>query len=243
MRIIVADTPRAMGEEAARLAEEILCRAIRERGRARLAVSTGASQMDALAALTRRAIPWQQVELFQIAERLGQETIGSGRRALRDRLARKLPLMRVHYLDASGENMNRLGKELRKQPMDLLLIGIGDQGQIGFNAAPADFEADEAYIRIPAGEGDGVVTMSIREMMRSRHVIACAPYAIHAENVRRLIRYPLTPDIPATALKRHAELDLLLDRESAGKISVQMAADHNPSLTVYRIMYETEQEE
>lgn len=246
MRIIVAAASRDMGVEAARLSAAVLRRAIAEKGRARLAVSTGASQLETLAELVKQDLPWQKVELFQIGERLGVEGHGCGscRKALKDRLARRVSFMKTYCLDETDESMEKLAAELEKEPADLLLIGLGDQGQVGFNAAPADFDTDRAYIRIPAGDGqpEEMITMSISGMLRSGYIIACAPHGLRAETVWQVVTHRLTPDIPATALKGHANFDLMLDRESAAQISVQLAAQHNPNLAMYRIMAADDEE-
>lgn len=240
MRMMIADNPKTLGEAAAALAVETLKRAVRERGRARLAVSTGISQLDTLAALVRQQAPWKQIDLFQVGERLGAEgtDAGSCRRALRERLARRLPFGGTYFLDGTDENCARISDALRKAPADLLLLGLGDQGQIGFNAAPADFDRDEPYVRLSAGQGRSgeAVSMSIREMLRSRHIIVSAPHALLVDTVWKVVTHGLTPEIPATALKRHGNFDLLLERESAAMIDVDLAIRFNPSLSMYRTM-------
>ena len=240
MRIIVARSPKELGEEAARLAAEALCGAVRKKGWARMALATGASQLETLSALSRAKIPWQQVELFQVCEHAGLEENdpGSCRRALRERFAKKVALAKAHYLDGTEENARVISREIRRAPLDVLLLGIGDQGQIGFNAAPADFETDDAYVRI--GE---TITMTVQQMMCAAKIVACAPYGLHAENVYEIMTHRLTESLPATALKLHGDFDLLLDRDSAAKIGVELAARYNPELEMYRIMGSDQTEE
>lgn len=247
MRITIARDPKELGEEAARLTAEALTEAVRKKGWARLALSTGATQLEAIAALTKLKLPWQQIEVFQVCERAGLEEKdpGSCRKALKDRFARRVPVARVHYLDGTEEGMKAAAREIRRAPIDAALLGMGEQGQIGFNVAPADFEAQEAYIKLQSGEKT-LQTISIREMMRMNRVIVCAPYGIHAENVWQVLTHRLSGEYPVTALKLHKAVDFLLDRESAAKISVNLAARFNPELELYRVMNgpgETETEE
>jgi len=54
MRITVARSPKELGEEAARLTAGALSVAVRKKGWARLALSTGATQLEAISALTRQ---------------------------------------------------------------------------------------------------------------------------------------------------------------------------------------------
>lgn len=237
MRITVARNPREMGEEAARLAAETLNRAVREKGWARMALSTGASQLDTMAALVKCQAPWRSVEVFQVNERAGltDEQAASCRRALKDRFVRRLPLGGAHYMDGSEESVRRIGMELRKAPLDLILLGIGEQGQIGFNTAPADFENHEPYALISTGE-ELLATMTVCEILRAGHIIACAPYGLSAETVYQVVKSQRTEELPATALKRHAQFDLMLDADSAERISVGLAAECNPELEMYRMI-------
>ena len=237
MRITVALNPKDLGEEAARLTAEALTEAVRKKGWARLALSTGATQLDAISALTKLKLPWQQIEVFQVCERAGLEDKDPGccRKALRDRFARRVPVARVHFLDGTEDGMKAAAREIRRAPVDAALLGMGEQGQIGFNVSPADFEAQEAYISLQSA-GKTLQTVSIREMMRMNRVIICAPYGIHAENVRQVLTHRLSPEYPVTALKLHKNVDFLLDRESAAKIGVGLAERFNPELEMYRIM-------
>ncbi len=232
MRIIVARTPEEMGEEAARLSAEILFHAIRKKGSARIAAATGASQLAALAALSAQNLPWQEIELFQLCERIDAQGNASCKKALKERFAKKLPLKKVYYL----EDVQQAEKQLYERSVDLVLIGLGDQGQIGFNGAPADFGADTPYVRIDKEQEGTLITMTVREMLRSSHVIVCAPYAIHAQNVWQLMMSPLRETFPASALKRHPNFTLLIDRESAQYVSPAMAARHTPELTEFEVI-------
>ena len=246
MRITVTRNPKELGEEAARLAAQALTEAIRVKGHARLALTTGVSQLETLTALARRHIQWENVELVQVMERMNQDDGPSScRKALIDRFARRVKLANAYLLDGTGESVAVLSEELRKEPVDVLLIGMGEQGQVGFNAAPADFETDEPFaVHAQADKPEEtVVTMTIAEMLRCGRIILCAPYGMQAETVWQVVTHGLTPEIPATALKRHPELDILLERESAALVSVELAAEFNPNLESWRIFHDPENEE
>jgi glucosamine-6-phosphate deaminase len=61
-----------LGEAAATQAAGAICRAIAERGRARIIAATGASQFEFLGALIdHREIDWSKVEMFHLDEYIG----------------------------------------------------------------------------------------------------------------------------------------------------------------------------
>ena len=240
MRVIVAHNPRELGEEAARLAAAVLRRAVKKEGSARLALATGASVLDALAALTKEDVPWERIELFQVCEYVGmaKNDPKSCRKALCDRFAKRVPLKAVYDLDGTEEGVRRMNELLSEKHADLVLLGMGKNGQVGFNAAPADFDA-----RMPYLMNEEAVTMTVHEMMRSHNIIVCAPYAIHSENVWQVMTHSTTENLPATALKRHPKVDFLLDRESASQVSLNLMFRHNPQLTMYQVIEGEEETE
>ena len=258
MKVTVADSPRLLGELAAREAAEIINAAIREKGSARVVLSTGASQFDTLAALVREKVDWTKVEMFHLDEyvNLPETHPASFRKYLRERFVSKVPLKRAHFVDGTREGIEALTEELRQAPIDLGLIGIGENGHIAFNDPPADFDTDEAYIivtldercrRQQVGEGwfasvsevpEQAVSMTVRQIMRCEKIISCVPYAVKADAVEKTLMNPLTNRIPATMLKEHECFSLYLDRDSAAKVSVDGAAKFNECLESWEIYEE-----
>ena len=146
MKVIVADNCRLMGELAARQAAGVINRAVEDHGAARIVLSTGASQFDTLSALVRQNVDWSRVEMFHLDEYvdLPETHPASFRKYLKERFVSRVPLKRAHFVDGTREGIAALTEELRSAPIDLGLIGIGENGHIAFNDPPADFETGEA---------------------------------------------------------------------------------------------------
>ena len=237
-RINVAKDRFELGEQAAAHAAKILRDVIEEKGEARIVLSTGASQFDTLEALTKRTdIRWECVEMFHLDEYVGLPIShpASFRKYLQERFVDKLPALKaVHFVDGTKENIEELTRELRRAPIDLGLIGIGENTHIAFNDPPADFDTDEAYIivnldddckRQQMGEGwfatiDDVpkqaVSMTPREIMKCERIISCVPYEVKRDAVRRVLQAKkVTNLIPATLLKTHPDWTLYVDADSA----------------------------
>ena len=250
MKVIVAENCRLMGELAARQAAAVLNSAIRERGEARVVLSTGASQFDTLSALVRQNVDWSKVDMFHLDEYvdLPETHPASFRKYLKERFVSRVPIRRAHFVDGTREGIAALTEELRSAPVDLGLIGIGENGHIAFNDPPADFETDEAYIVVNLDErcrrqqvGEGwfaalndvprqAVSMTVRQIMRCETIISCVPYAVKAEAVYKTLASPLTNMVPATMLKQHDHFTLYLDEDSAARVNVDVAARANDNL-------------
>jgi glucosamine-6-phosphate deaminase len=59
------------------------------------------------------------------------------------------------------------------------------------------------------------ISMSIRQIMKSKAIVCSVPDLRKAEAVRNSLRAPVTPQVPASILQQHAQAVVYLDRESA----------------------------
>ena len=243
MQIKTYTDRQTMSRAAARQAGRVMNEAIAARGEARIIAATGASQFDFLEALTASPeVDWQAVEMFHLDEYVGLpiDHPASFRRYLLERLIDKTSIPRFHFLDAEHDAAGaakRVGRELSRAPIDVAFVGIGENGHLAFNDPPADFDTDEPYIivtldaacrRQQAGEGwfasaDDVppqaVSMSIRQILKSRQIICIAPDDRKADAVRACFEDGISPMAPASILQTHPNTIVYLDRASAAKLS------------------------
>jgi glucosamine-6-phosphate deaminase len=230
-----------MGKAAAAAGAEHIRRAIAARGEANIIVATGASQFEMLAALVAEPdINWNLVTGFHLDEYVGLPIAhpASFRGYLWQRFVSRLPLplRAFHFLDAEREpqaECKRVGDIIRKHPIDVAFVGIGENGHLAFNDPPADFEAEQPYLvvelddacrRQQLGEGwfptfDDVpkqaISMSVRQIMKSRAIICTVPDERKAEAVRNSVEGKVSPKVPASILQRHGQCTLYLDQPAA----------------------------
>ncbi len=239
--IRIADTPQELGRLAASTIAGFLRNAIEEKGEARLILSTGASQFETMDALTKEDVDWSKVEMFHLDEyvNLPQSHIASFRKYLKERFVSKVPLKAAFFVDGEGDveaNIAALTQELRKKPVDVGVIGIGENGHIAFNDPPADFETAVAYKvvtlddrckRQQVGEGwfaslqevpSQAITMCPKQIMAAKHIVSSVPHAVKAEAVYNTVTHKVDPMIPATLLKTHPDWHLFLDAASASQL-------------------------
>jgi len=241
MRVVVCADAEALGRTAAAEAARLLRAAVQQRGSGRLLLSTGRSQFTTLAALIREPVPWPKIEAFHLDEYIGiaPDHPASFRAYLRERIASKVDLRRMHYVDTEGdpaEAIARLAAELRRAPIDVALVGVGENAHIAFNDPPADFDTPGAYAIVTlapecraqqCGEGwfarledvpERAVTMTVPQIMASRAILSAVPYPVKAPAIRRVLTEEITPEVPATILKRHPHATLYLDRDSSATL-------------------------
>ena len=225
---IMPDKPQ-MGKAAAAAGAKLIREAIAERGDANIIVATGASQFEMLAALAAEPdINWNRVTGFHLDEYVGLPIThpASFRGYLWQRFVSQLPLplRAFHFLDGESDpqaECRRVGEIIRRHPIDVAFVGIGENGHLAFNDPPADFETEEPYLvvqlddacrRQQLGEGwfptfDDVpkqaISMSVRQIMKSRAIICTVPDERKAEAVRNAVEGEVTPQVPASILQRH----------------------------------------
>lgn len=241
MKVRVLKDSRELGREAAKLCADILNQNIAEKGKARLVLSTGASQFDTLKELVNMDIDWSKVEMFHLDEyiNLPESHPASFRKYLKERIVNLVHLKAVHFVSGEGdiqENVRNLTREVRKEPIDLGLIGIGENAHIAFNDPPADFDTREAYIIVNLDEnckkqqiGEGwfptiddvpkqAISMTVHQIMQCKAIISCVPYKVKANAIKQTLENDITNRIPATALKSHNNVTLFIDEESASLV-------------------------
>ncbi len=219
-------------------------------GVARIIAATGASQFEFLNALVRQPdIDWTRVEMFHLDEYIGLPIAhpASFRRYLIERFIRPAGIVRAHLLDGDlpdpQEVCRIVGRRLNERPVDVAFVGIGENGHLAFNDPPADFETEEPYLIVRLDEacrrqqvGEGwyaslgevpthAISMSIRQILKARAIVCVVPDARKAEAVRACLEGPIGPMAPASALRRHPEVDVYLDRDSAALLTATAMVD------------------
>jgi glucosamine-6-phosphate deaminase len=245
----VFEDKKSLSVAAAEQASTTLRCAIRDRGRARIVVATGTSQLEFLDALTQaRDIDWQRVEMFHLDEYVGLPIThpASFRKYLLEKFIRKAGITQYHLLDGEGdpgEVIRRVGDALRSVPVDVAFAGIGENGHLAFNDPPADFETHEPYLVVQLDEacrrqqvGEGwfadisevprqAISMSVHRILQAREIIAVVPDARKAHAVKLCVEGEISPMAPASILRSHPGTTLYLDEASSSLLTPAKLAE------------------
>src|SRR5215213_8449439 len=251
MIIKVYDDKLSLGRAAADQAADAIRIAIQKNGRARMIAATGASQFELLDALTSLAgIDWERVDLFHLDEYIGLPAAhpASFRNYLRALLIDKVGITHHHLLDGEqdpAEVIRTVGHALRRALIDVALVGIGENGHLAFNDPPADFDTEQPYMVVDLdaqcrkqqlGEGwfgsieevpKQAISMSIKQIMKSKYIICSVPDARKAAAVKDTIEQPVSNSYPASILQLHASCTLFLDKSSASHLHTDTLVNRN----------------
>lgn len=241
MQVEILGDAKAVGRAAAEAGAAAIRSALARKARVDIVVATGASQFDMLEALVAApGIDWSRITAFHLDEYIGLP-VGHGasfRGYLHERFVAKLPTLGA-FIDVVGdapdiaEEIARLNGLLAAREVEVCFAGIGENGHLAFNDPPADFDVadpfivvdlDEACRRQQVGEGwfpdlaavpTQAISMSIRQMMAAHTLIITVPGPKKTAAVAAALDGPLTPGVPASILRRHADCRIFLDPASA----------------------------
>ena len=249
----------ALGKAAAEQAASAIRRAVSEHGQARIIAATAASQLEFLDALAKTAgIDWPKVEAFHLDEYIGLPVThpGSFRKLLMEQLIRRTGITNYHLLDGDAPDPAQVardvGQQLASAPVDVAFLGIGENGHIAFNDPPADFDTEEPYIIVNLDEacrlqqvGEAwfsdlsqvpkqALSMSARQILKAREILAVVPDARKAQAVKACFEGKISPMVPASILRTHPNATVYLDKNSASLFSpaLQSAIEEESQVTL-----------
>ena len=243
LSVRIFDGRAEMGKAAAEDAAKRIKAIIEEKGEANVVFAAAPSQNDLLENLLKQDIDWTKVRGFHQDEYVGidaSEPAGFGnflRRAIFDKVAFK----ELNYLlceaDKAQEKCEAYTELLKKYPIDLIFLGIGENGHLAFNdPAVADFndpkmvkivELDDVYRQQQVNDGcfpnlDAVpknaMTMTMSLIMSIPQAICVVPTVRKADAVHNALYGEVTTACPASILRQHPSAALYLDSDSASKL-------------------------
>lgn len=243
MKIVIASDRAELGKFVADQAAEILRESLGVKSECNIVVATGSSQFEVLDALVQQTgIDWSRVNGFHLDEYLGLERTHSASFCgyLASRFVDRVPLKSFHFMEGTmpPEELKKVSDAaISEKAIDLLLCGIGENGHLAFNDPPADFDADDPYLIVQLDElcrkqqvGEGwfdsfeqvptqAISMSVRQIIKAKHIICAVPDRRKAEAVKGTVEGEVTADVPASILRRHSDVTLVLDTTSSCLLS------------------------
>jgi glucosamine-6-phosphate deaminase len=208
----------------------------------RMIFAAAPSQNETLATLAAaQEIDWSRIVAFHMDEYIGLPSGAPQRfgQYLREHLFDLVKPGVVHLIDSANDinaECRRYGELLREAPIDMVCLGIGENGHIAFNDPPvADFadpqiikavELDDACRQQQVNDGcfanfaavpTHAVTLTISALMAGRHLYCSVPGATKRAAVHRTLSGPISTACPSTILRTHADCTLYVDRDSMGE--------------------------
>jgi glucosamine-6-phosphate deaminase len=234
VQVEIFDRYAALSERAAAMVADLM----RRRTDAVLGLPTGSTPLGFYRELTRSRISFAQAQTFNLDEYVGLPGAHpeSYCHFMQEHLFRHVDLdpARIHIPDGMAPDpeaeCRRYEEALRQAGgLDVVLLGLGLNGHIGFNEPGTPWNLrthkvvlDESTRRANARFFDSpdevpreALTMGIATILEARQILLLASGAAKASIVREVLRGEVSEQVPATALRSHLNVTVLLDREAA----------------------------
>ena len=117
-------------------------------------------------------------------------------------------------------------------PIDLQLLGLGQNGHIGFNepGTPADSTTHKVALTASTSAANArffdnadevpryAYSMGIGSILKAKQILIVAYGEAKAAAVAAMIQGPVTPDVPASFLQTHPNVTVILDEAAASRL-------------------------
>lgn len=242
LRVKIYSTRQAMGQGAAREAVAYVRELLAAQQEVNIIFAAAPSQNEFLAAVAASDLDWSRINAFHMDEYIGlKEDAPQGfgnflRRAIFD----KVPFRSVSYLNGQiepGRACAEYAQKLAEKPVDVVFMGIGENGHIAFNDPHvADFNDPEVVKIVDLDEkcrqqqvNDGcfatiedvpthAMTLTIPALCRAKRLFCVVPAATKAWAVNETINGEVSEHCPASVMRRHENATLYVDSDSASEL-------------------------
>lgn len=126
---------------------------------------------------------------------------------------------------------SRYSNLLKNATIDLQILGIGTNGHIAFNEpgtffdsethvttlTPETIEANSRFFKNIKDVPIQALTMGLGEIMKAKKILLLATGKSKVNAIRNLMSGVVTIEQPASVLKRHPNVTVIVDKEAAGQ--------------------------
>lgn len=243
LSVNVYDTRRNMGLAAASDIADCLRKLLAVQDDVYMIFAAAPSQNEMLEALiSEEGIDWNRVHALHMDEyvNLPSDAPQGFGNFLKRAIFDKVPFASVNLIgtDADSEaTCRRYDSLLSEHKVDIVCMGIGENGHIAFNDPPvADFndsvlvkgvELDPVCRMQQVHDGcfpniesvpEYAITLTVPALMSATHLVCTVPAKTKANAVRRMLCGEYGEVCPATALRRHPSAKMFLDVDSASMV-------------------------
>lgn len=245
MQIHIHPDQQVLGETAGKEAAALIRTKIASNDAATIVLGSDPALVTVLHTLSKApGINWGKVTIHQLGELIGvpPNHKANHRKFLQDNLLSKLSgLKKASLINGEtilSDELKRLNGSMQESTIDIAILSLGAQGQVGFNSVPADLKSASPFLMVePDTEtckslvAAGLYrtlnevprrafTMSLPQLLRSKIIICAVSGSTHTGLVSRLASEEDDSSLPAIALKNHGGLHLHVDAEAAATSSL-----------------------
>lgn len=244
LNVIISKDRDELGKIAAKNISNIISSLLEINDEVRMIFAAAPSQNEFLSELIKyRDIDWSRVTAFHMDEYIGLPP-GSNQlfsKYLSDNIFSKVNFKKVHIINSQETNIleecERYEKLLKEKPIDIVCMGIGENGHLAFNDPPVANFNDKKFVKVVKLDdtckqqqvNDGcfnsieevpthAVTLTVPALMSGSLLSIMVPGKRKAIAVKNTLRGEITTDCPASILRTHPNAYLYIDEDSSSML-------------------------
>ena len=239
MDVNVFPTRETMGKTAGKDVEKQIIQLLNEKETIRMIFAAAPSQNELLDYLVSSdKIEWNRITAFHMDEYIGLDRTEprSFSTYLNEHLFEIVGFKEVHLINGKAsveEEIKRYSALVAEEPIDLVCLGIGENGHIAFNDPPvADFKDKEILKLVELDEScriqqvneecfdtlDDVpreaFTLTIPVLIEAEYLFCVVPGESKKEAVYNTLNGPVSTKCPASILQKHSNCKFYFDEDA-----------------------------
>jgi glucosamine-6-phosphate deaminase len=126
----------------------------------------------------------------------------------------------------------RYDEIIQQYPIDLQILGIGNNGHIGFNEPKTPFtstthiveltdstiETNQRFFAKKEDVPTKAISMGIKSIMSAKKILLLAWGEAKAKAIEEMVNGPVAENMPASILQKHQEVVIILDEAAGSKL-------------------------
>ena len=240
LSVNIYSTNEEMGVGAAAAIAEEMRNVAAKKNVIRMMFAAAPSQNTTLSALSDIPdLPWNKVVAFHMDEYIGitPDRPQSFRNYLNSHIFSRHKFREIHLIQGDSDDPDKIIRsysKLLEEPLDIVILGIGENGHIAFNDPPdAHFDDPQLVRRVKLSEKSRVqqvhdgcfeileevpreaITVTIPAFISASSLFCVVPNSRKADAIRKTLQDNVSENCPASILRKHPNAHLYLDKDSA----------------------------
>ncbi len=236
----IYETRPAMGNAAAEDISKRIAELLEKKDEINMIFAAAPSQNEVLAALVAdKSIAWEKINAFHMDEYIGLPKDAPQRFAnfLEEHIFNLVPFKSVELIESDNgidEECERYSGLLAEHPIDIVVMGIGENGHIAFNDPPvADFkdtklvkpvklddicrnqQVNDGCFKTISDVPEYALTLTVPMLTSGKYLYCIVPAKTKANAVKETLNGSIDEHCPASVLRTHDNAVLYLDADSS----------------------------
>lgn len=230
MKVIVAENASELGKQAFKLLAEAVAG-----GAKTLGLATGSSPVELYQEIVASDLDFTDMTSINLDEYVGlaPDNVQSYHYFMQEHLFKFKPFKASYVPDGLAKDVqaecDSYNQLIKDNPIDLQVLGIGQNGHIAFNEPGTPFDSvthevalTESTIQANSRFFDSIdqvpksaICMGISNIMTAKEILLIAKGKNKAQAVKDMLEGPITEAVPASVLQKHPHVTVVLDQDAA----------------------------